>query len=605
MLNINKLLKNIFLEKLLAVAKDEQLELLLNDGQYFTVEPSKQENHGDFACNIAMIFSKTFKDTKPQELAEKIIDKITLDKNIYKDFISKITVAGPGFINITLGSKILAQVLVSLSDNLYNKNFLFEQTSETYKINLEYASPNPTGPMHVGHSRGAIYGDVLAKILHLNGFEVLKEYYINDAGSQIKTLLESVFTRYIQLCGIKKDLEKDFYPGEYLIPVAKKIHDQYGASLLDKNYSEYSLLLRDLVLQEMMYIIKSDLMALKITHNSYFSEYQNLHQTNKIEEAIAILKKKDLLYYGTVENPKDPAKAEKTIANNNKSAQQEQQLIFRSTNFGDDQDRVIKKSNGEYSYFAADLAYILSKHQRGAKLFIMPLGYDHAGYIKRLEAATAVLTDNEAKIKVILCQMVKFIKNGEPLKMSKRAGNFITAKEVIDEIGVDVLRFIMLTRKNDAPFDFDLANVVRQSKDNPVFYVQYAHSRCCSILRNAELENINIEEVIKSHSNLESLISNHLIQPEEISLIKKISNFPRVIEIVINNLEPHRIAFYLQDLASDFHRLWHCGNENHQLKFINKEQKELTIARLILALAVKKIIATALDILNIEPLESM
>jgi len=606
--NIFQHFKELFFLAMQQIASSNQVEISSDDYQKFTIEPAKEQLHGDLACNIAMTFSKKFSAIKslnqPKLLAQELINKLSEREDI-KNSVDKFEIAGAGFINIFTNNNIIHQALLNI---IKNDEFNFPNIGNQQAVNLEYASPNPTGPMHIGHTRGAIYGDVLANLLIKTGFNVLKEYYINDAGSQIKTLVKSVYYRYCQLCNIPQDQLPSFeglYPGDYLIKVAEIIKNNFQDSLINSKEEDFHHKTEQIILDEMLAMIKEDLFLLGIKHNSYFSEYQNLHLTGKIEQAINKLNDLDLLYYGKLELPK----TNKGVgAINNEELEEadsqatQNQLIFKSTLFGDDQDRVVKKGDGSYTYLAGDLGYILSKFERGAKVFIMPLGYDHAGYVKRLTAVTKALTNDQATIKIILCQMVKFIKNGEPLKMSKRAGNFITAREVIDEVGADVLRFIMLTRKNDAPFDFDLAKVVEQSKDNPIFYVQYAHARCCSILRNAELEGFKINDILEN-ANLENL--KLLTTQEELNLIKKIANFVRVIEMATQSFEPHRIAFYLQELASELHSLWHKGNENHELKFIIKNNSNLTNSRLLLVFATKKIIATGLEIFNIKPCEEM
>jgi len=590
-INIFKEFEQKFCDIISKIAKENNIEI--NDATFsnFTVEPTKNPEHGDLACNAAMVLSKNFKNidslNNPRKLAEEII------KNINNENIIKTQIAGPGFINLYLDNKIYQNVVFDL---IKNEEFKFPNLGNGYKINLEYASPNPTGPIHVGHTRGAIYGDVLATLLQKTGFDVLKEYYINDAGAQINTLLKSAFLRYKEALGEKIEIPKGLYPGEYLIEIGQKIKEKYQDSLIQETQENALAKIRDFVVLQMVEMIKRDLLALGIKHDSYFFEKENLHDNNKISSAIQKLKEQDLIYIGKLELPKTKkgVGAEKPEGYDEKD-----QTLFRSTKFGDDQDRVVQKSDDSYTYFAADLAYILSKYERGAKTFIMPLGFDHAGYVKRLDAATKSLTNNEAKLKVILCQLVKFVKDGQPLKMSKRSGDFITAKEVIDEVGADVLRFIMLTRKNDAPFDFDLTKVVEQSKDNPIFYVQYAHARCCSILRNLENENINLPK------SIDEKILTYLKDEAEISLIKKIANFERIIEKSATSFEPHRICFYLQELAAEFHHLWNKGIEKPELKFIMSDNLNLTYARIYLVLATQKIIKNALDIFNIKAVNKM
>ncbi len=589
MLNIFNHFKEVFSVAIKKIAAENNIQIEEKDLKNFTVEPTKERSHGDLACNAAMILSKKFSAIEtlnnPRKLAEKLIAELR-DENILK-----LEIAGPGFINISLKPQIFYQLVKQIVE----EKFQFPNLGNGVKVNLEYASPNPTGPIHVGHTRGAIYGDVLASLLQKLGFDVLKEYYINDAGSQIITLLKSSYLRYLQACGKNVEMTEGLYPGDYLIGVGIRLKEKFGENLIDESEEKVLPKIRNFVVESMVEMIKRDLLELGIEHNSYFSEKENLHDTNRIAETIKILEEQDLVYVGKLEAPK----TEKGVGAKDfklpEGYDDKDQTLFRSTKFGDDCDRVVKKSDGSFTYFAGDLAYIRSKFERGAKIFIMPLGYDHAGYVKRLTAAVEALTNSGAQLKVILCQMVKFVKNGEPLKMSKRAGNFITAKEVIDEVGADALRFIMLTRKNDAHFDFDLAKVIEQSKDNPIFYVQYAHARCCSALRQLTINNdqLTIDDL------------KRLSDESEIELIKKIAAFPRIIEMAAVNFEPHRIAFYLQELAAEFHALWNKGMDNPNLKFIIKDDLQVTKARLYLITAVKNIIAEGLNIFNIKALEEM
>lgn len=594
MFNIFYLYKQIFTETLKKIAAKNSVELNEKDLSAFTVEPTKEKSHGDLACNAAMVLSKKFSAVEnlnnPRKLAQKIIAEIC------DEFVVKMEVAGPGFINVFLRPQAFYDVLQNV---LSEEKFQFENFGNGVKVNLEYASPNPTGPIHVGHTRGSIYGDVLANLLQKVGYDVLKEYYINDAGSQITTLLKSALLRYRQACGENVEMPEGFYPGEYLVPIGAALKEKFDEKFLRETEEKILPQIRDFVVESMVEMIKLDLLALGIKHDSYFSEKKELHDKNKIEEAIKILRDKGLIYEGKLELPK----TEKGVGAKDfalpEGYDEKDQTLFRSTLFGDDQDRVVKKSDGSFTYLAGDMAYIRSKFERGAKIFIMPLGYDHAGYVKRLNAVVEALTDKRAQLKVILCQMVKFVKDGAPLKMSKRAGNFITAREVIDEVGADALRFIMLTRKNDAPFDFDLAKVIEQSRDNPIFYVQYAHARCASVLRNAAVEGFVMKKEI------DATVLKKLCDESELDLIRKIANFPRIIEMSVTSFEPHRIAFYLQELAAEFHALWNKGSENPNLKFIIKDNLQTTMARLYLVMAVKKIITTGLDIFNVKAAEEM
>jgi arginyl-tRNA synthetase len=501
MINIFNDLKEIFSAAIIKIAGENNIKIEEKDLKNFTVEPSKDKTHGDLACNAAMILSKKFSEipnlNNPRKLAEKIIYTISHaelveasdnKKNMFRQAqhdIAKLEIAGPGFINISLQPQIFYQIVKQIVE----EKFEFPNLGNGEKVNLEYASPNPTGPIHVGHTRGAIYGDVLASLLGKTGYQVLKEYYINDAGSQIITLLKSAHLRYLEACGQKIEIPQGLYPGLYLIEIGEKLKAKFGTSLIAEKEENILPQIRDFVVESMVEMIKTDLLALGIKHDSYFSEKKNLHDKNKVAKTIKILEEKGLVYVGKLEAPK----TEKGVGALPEGYDDKDQTLFRATQFGDDQDRVVQKADGSFTYFGADLAYVLSKFERGATTFIMPLGYDHAGYVKRLTAAVAALTNNQAQLKIILCQMVKFVKNGEPLKMSKRAGNFITAREVIDEVGADALRFIMLTRKNDAHFDFDLAKVIEQSKDNPIFYVQYAHARCCSVLRQAAVVSCQLK----------------------------------------------------------------------------------------------------------------
>lgn len=644
MLNIFNSFKEQFFDIVQKIAAVNKIELSKQDFINFTVEPTKDKSHGDLACNIAMTLSKKFSAIEslnnPRKLAQEIINEF---KN---SDIAKLEIAGPGFINLFLKNDAFYKII---SELLKNKSFTFPNLGHGEKVNLEYASPNPTGPIHVGHTRGAIYGDVLASLLSKVGFDVLKEYYINDAGAQVNKVVESAFLRYLEDLGLIKIKEKSYdgediylrvsfndenfegcaklyhypaqilqqiatwshlksiyhYPGEYLKDIGHKLNEKYGISLAEEfkgvdKIDDITQKIRDFVINEMVEMIKSDLLALGIKHDSYFSEKTNLHDKNKIPQTIKILEEQGLIYEGKLEIPKTKKGVGAQDFKIPEGYDEKDQTLFKSTLFGDDQDRVVRKADGSYTYFGADLAYIKSKFERGATKFIMPLGYDHAGYVKRLTAATKALTNDKAELKIILCQMVKFVKDGEPLKMSKRAGNFITARQVIEEVGADALRFIMLSRKNDTPFDFDLNKVIEQSKDNPIFYVQYAHARCCSVIRqfHATFESEKLDEI-------NDTVFKNLTDETEIELIKKIILFPRIVELSATTFEPHRITFYLQELAAIFHALWNKGGENPQLKFIIKDNLEITKARIYMINALRIIIATGLEIFNIKALEEM
>jgi len=595
MLNIFQIFRYELNLTILNIAHIKDISITENELKSYTIEPTKDNSHGDIASNIAMYFAKKFQ-LSPKDLANQIINQLD------KEYIEKIEIAGAGFINIFLKNQIFFKVVESINQE---NEITLPNLGNNVKVNIEYASPNPTGPMHVGHTRGAIFGDVMAKLMQKVGYDVLKEYYINDAGGQINTLIKSAHVRYLQALGVDVIVTENLYPGEYLIQVGEEIKKQFGDSLGQMDFEAYFPKIRDLVLDEMLKIIKSDLQALGIFHDSYFSEKKQLHDQDKITKIIDFLHEKNLIYVGKLSAPK----TEKGVGAIPEGYDDQDQTLFRSSDFGDDQDRVVLKSDGSPTYFGADLAYLRSKFERGARIFIMPLGYDHAGYVKRLTSACNAITDHQAQLKIILCQMVKFVKDGKPLKMSKRAGNFITAKQVLDEIGADALRFIMLTRKNDAPFDFDLNKVVEQSKDNPIFYVQYAHTRCCSVIRNLKNEypefyNKIFENNQIIHNNILQILEN-LTDQNEINLIKKVANYIRTIEMAVYNYEPHRIAFYLQDLSAEFHSLWNKGVENPNLKFILVDDFLKTYARILLIYSVKKIIENGLELFNIKALEYM
>lgn len=588
-------LKNLIAAKITAIASSNNITLSAQDLGRFNIEPSKEESHGDLACNAALVLIKNFSKIPELNSPNKLAQAIAVS---LKDeaLIAKVEVAGVGFINLFLSNHAVYKVLAEYASISSVADLKFANLGKGEKVNLEYASPNPTGPVHIGHARGAIYGDVLANLLSKVGYDVLKEYYINDAGNQIQNLLKSVYFRYLEEIEVKNFSDSaaenpGLYPGDYLVPIAQLLKQTYGDSL--KDAANYAELIRDLVIAEMMKIIIADLKIIGINHDNYFSEKKELHDRGKINTAIDILANKDLTYRGKLEAPKSAK------AGLEDEYEDRDQLLFRSTKYGDDSDRVLKKSDETPTYLAGDVAYSLSKFERGARLLIMPLGYDHAGYVKRLSAVVSAITDNQAQLKVILCQMVKLVRDGVQLKMSKRAGDFITVREVAQEVGADVLRLIMLTRKNDAPLEFDLAKVIEQSKDNPVFYIQYAHARCCSVIRKlkSELPELNLDQKIHNE------ILARLTDEAELNLIKKLALYPRIIEIAATNFEPHKIAFYLQDLAKVFHGLWNKGMDNPGLKFIIPEDLDVTLARFYLLTATKTIIASALSIFGIQPLE--
>ncbi|MAU41874.1 MAG: arginine--tRNA ligase [Kordiimonas sp.] len=554
------------------------------DARNITVEPPRDEKHGDIATNAALVLSKQAR-MKPRDLAECLVGPLTA-----LEHVESVEIAGPGFINLRLSPNYLvAIVLDAIADP--NGEYGSSNIGDGEKINVEYVSANPTGPMHVGHCRGAVFGDALASLLAKVGYAVTREYYINDAGAQIDVLARSAYLRYREALGEEVgDIPEGLYPGEYLVSVGEKLARLYGDKWLKAPEAEWLTVIRDFAAAEMMDMIRDDLASLGISFDLFYSE-KTLHDSGRIADALAQLDAKGLIYEGVLEPPKGKLPDD---------WEARPQTLFKSTQFGDDVDRAVKKSDGSWTYFAADVAYHLDKYQRGFSRMVDVWGADHGGYIKRVQAAVTALTDGEGDLDVKLCQLVRLFRNGEPVRMSKRAGNFVTLRDVVDEVGKDVVRFIMLSRKNDATLDFDFSKVTEQSKDNPVFYVQYAHARICSVRDKAAEQLPEIDETDEEDIDL-SLIQD----PAEIRLIKTLANWPRIIESAAMAHEPHRVAFYLYDLASDFHALWNKGNDNPELRFIIDNNVALTRARLVMILAVRWVIASGLEILGVEPAEAM
>lgn len=542
-----------------------------------TVELPKDRSHGDFATNIAMVLKNQL-GKSPRDIAEKICESL---KKV--DFITSCEAAGPGFINIKVQQSIFQNIVPKILE--LGNSFGDCNLGKNNKVNLEFVSVNPTGPLHVGHARGAVYGDALANLLKKTGYDVTKEYYYNDAGGQIDVLANSVFIRYKQALGVDEQIPQGMYPGEYLIPIAEELKEKFGNTLLNMDSEERKLLIRDFAVSEIMKIIVEDLKGLGISHDVFTSERKELQETGLIEKTIKLLEKKGYIYSGVLEAPKGML---------TEDWEPREQLLFKSTDFGDDVDRALKKSDGSHTYFAADVAYIDHKISRGFNDMILLIGADHAGYVKRMKAAVKAISDDKAQIDILINQLVNLYKNGQPLKMSKRAGNYVTAKDVIDEVGKDILRFVMLTRKNDTLFDFDFEKVKEQSKDNPVFYVQYACARASSILAKSKEQGIELSNV--DYSKLSTT--------EDILLIQKLSEFPKLIEAASLAHEPHRITFYLNELASDFHSFWAKGNENDALRFF-VEDLETSKARVALAKAVFTCISAGLAVLGVDAVEKM
>lgn len=552
------------------------------DFSQITVEPPKDSRHGDMATNAAMVLSKSV-ETKPRELA-KIISE-SLSQN---EIVLSVDIAGPGFINISLSEACWHSLLSSVLLN--GINFGRSNIGSSKKVNVEFVSANPTGPLHVGHTRGAVFGDALSSLLSYSGYEVTREYYINDGGAQVDVLARSVFLRYQEAFGKEVVFEDGTYPGDYLIPIALKLKDKVGDAYLQKSEDKWLPEFRDYAVQAMMDLIKSDLDLLGIEMDTYFSE-KSLYDSGQIEAALDRLKNNGLIYKGILE----PPKGKKT-----EDWEPREQTLFKSTLHGDDVDRPVLKSDGTWTYFAPDIAYHFDKITRGFDLLIDIFGADHGGYVKRMKAAVSALSNGEVPLDIKLCQLVKLYQNGEPFKMSKRAGNFVMLRDLVEEVGPDVTRFVMLTRKNDAALDFDFQKVLEQSRENPVFYVQYAHARIKSVIRKAEELDIDISDRALSETNLTSLTHS-----SELSLIKKIAEWPRLVEVAARLYEPHRIAFYLFDLSSQLHAHWSKGSDNPDLRFLHNDNLVKTQSKIALARAVSIVISSGLAILGVEPAEKM
>lgn len=537
------------------------------------VEPPRDALHGDMATNAAMVLAKPAK-SNPRAIAQSLADKLSADPRI-----DSVDVAGPGFINLRLNADIWGGLVTSiLTDNTFGKSAF----GAGKKVNVEYVSANPTGPMHVGHTRGAVFGDALASLLDFAGYDVTREYYINDGGGQVDTLARSVYERYREANGLSPEIAEGLYPGDYLVPVGEALKEKYGDSLIGKPESEWLADFRVFSTDAMMEMIRADLKLLGVEMDNFFSE-KSLYDTGLIESAIAELKDKGLIYRGTLEPPKGQMPED---------WEPREQTLFKSTDHGDDVDRAIQKSDGAWTYFAPDIAYHYDKVQRGYDEIIDIFGADHGGYVKRMKAAVSALSDGKVSCDIKLVQLVKLFKNGAEFKMSKRAGTFVTLNDVVEQAGKDVTRFIMLTRKNDASLDFDFDKVLEQSKDNPVFYVQYAHARVHSVLRKAAEAGVVLTDTPRFDD------------PAEITLARKLADWPRQVEIAAKSHEPHRIAFYLYELASDFHALWNKGNDKPELRFL-QDDLEASAAKIALPRAVAVVISSGLGILGVTPAQEM
>ena len=562
----------------------KEFALEKSDLKNISFEFPKDTSLGDLSTNASMVLSGKLKKP-PQEIASKIINLIENNP----DF-ENVQIAGKGFININLKKDIWWNLLPEI---LKEKNHYGDTDyGKNEKINLEYVSANPTGPLHVGHTRGAVFGDTLVNILKKVGYSVCKEYYVNDAGEQIDKLAQSVFMRYKEACGVDIDeIPEGLYPGAYLKSVGEDLKIQFKDSLIKAEKEDWLPIVKEFSIKSMLSVIRKDLNSLGINHDVFTSENKLLNDGH-VQEVFNEMHKADLLYEGETPPPKGVKKSEWS---------KKKHILFKSKSFGDDEDRVVKKHDGSWTYFMPDIAYHKDKFNRGFNKMINIWGADHSGYISRVTSAVDAVTKSKSTLEVKVCQLVRLMRGGNVVKMSKRSGSFITLRDLVEEVGSDAVRFMMVTRKNDAPLDFDYDLVKEQTKDNPIFYVQYAHARISSIIRKVEDEKLfSIDENFVDNTNL-ALLSNY----HDIELIKIISNFPRIIEQAAIYREPHRIAFYLRDIASSFHSYWNLGNEDNNLKVLNIDNLEETRSRLALIMSVKITISEGLRLLGIKALEEL
>ena len=547
-----------------------------------TVEPPRDPLHGDMATNAAMVLAKP-SGQKPRDIALKLAEQLMSDGRI-----TAADVAGPGFLNLRLANDVW-QGLIGQVLNM-GQQYGTSSMGIGKKVNVEFVSANPTGPLHVGHTRGAVFGDALAGLLAFAGYDVTREYYINDGGAQVDVLARSVYLRYLEAHGQQVAFEDGTYPGDYLIPVGEALKMKVGDAYVGKGEQFWLSEIREFATDQMMMLIREDLASLGITMDKFFSE-KSLFGTGVIEKTIEGLRQDGLIYEGVLEPPKGKTPED---------WEPREQTLFKSTEHGDDVDRPVMKSDGSWTYFAPDIAYHGDKVNRGFDQLIDILGADHGGYVKRMKAAVSALSGGKVPLDIKLMQLVKLFKNGEPFKMSKRAGNFVTLRDLVEQVGADVTRFVMLTRKNDAPLDFDFDKVLEQSRENPVYYVQYAHARGCSVMRRAADLGIDVSDAALATTDLTSVQHD-----SEIAVVKKVAEWPRLVEIAARTNEPHRIAFYLYELASDLHSLWNKGNEIPSLRFLQEDDKATSSAKIALVRSVCVVISAGLGILGVTPAEEM
>ena len=546
------------------------------------VEPPRDPLHGDMATNAAMVLSKPA-GLKPREIADKLALVLAADPRI-----TTAEVAGPGFLNMRLAASVWQGVVGTALAN--GADFGRSDMGAGKRVNVEYVSANPTGPLHVGHTRGAVFGDALASLLAYAGYDVTREYYINDGGAQVDVLARSVYLRYLEAHGQEVQFADGTYPGEYLIDVGQKLKEKVGDAYVGTGEDVWLQEVREFATDQMLELIREDLAMLGVKMDHFFSE-KSLYGTGRIEAAIENLRGKGLIYRGTLEPPKGKTPED---------WEPREQTLFKSTEHGDDVDRPIMKSDGSWTYFAPDIAYHFDKVERGYDLLIDVFGADHGGYVKRMKAAVSALSDGKTPLDIKLTQLVKLYKNGEPFKMSKRAGTFVTLRDVVEQVGADVTRFVMLTRKNDANLDFDFDKVLEQSRENPVFYVQYAIARVNSVLRRAAEAGIVVDDAVLQTADLSKLSHD-----AEIGVARKIAEWPRLVEIAARSNEPHRVAFYLYELASDLHGLWNKGNDETSLRFIQEDDPATSQSKIALARAVSVVISAGLAILGVKPVDEM
>lgn len=547
-----------------------------------SVEPPRDPAHGDMATNAAMVLARPA-GRAPREIATALAARLAGDARI-----AAAEVAGPGFINLRLAPGVWREVVRAALEE--GGGFGRSDLGQGRRVNIEFVSANPTGPLHVGHTRGAVFGDALARLLAFTGHAVTREYYINDGGAQVEVLARSVYLRYLEALGREVAFADGTYPGDYLIAVGEALAEEVGDVWIDQPEDVWLAEIRDFATDRMMALIRDDLAALGVEMDVFFSE-KSLYGSGRIEAAIEALRAQGLIYRGVLEPPKGKLPED---------WEPREQTLFRSTAHGDDVDRPLVKSDGAWTYFAPDIAYHHDKIERGFDELIDVLGADHGGYVKRLKAAVAALSGGRVPLDAKLCQLVKLFKGGEPFKMSKRAGNFVTLRDVVEQVGPGVTRFVMLTRKNDAPLDFDFDKVLEQSKDNPVYYVQYAHARVASVLRKAAGMGLDVSDAALAGAVLDTLADTG-----EMALMRKLAEWQRLVEIAARSHEPHRVAFYLYELASELHAHWNRGNDTPALRFLGSDRADTDPAKIALARATGVVISAGLAILGVEPLQEM